>query len=196
MTSIVLIWILTGGLVYVAIERIIHQDYDVDPDVMMITAGVGVLFNIIMGLVLHFGKQGHSHFGVPHNHDHDHGHGHDHGHSHGHDHGHKHGHVNHGANLDVEGGQSQGGDSTHSHQSHDHDHQENLNIRAAFVHVLGDLVQSIGVLIAAVVIKFTGFEIADPICTFLFSILVLVSVFTLTSFGTMADNSLAVPPFP
>ncbi len=50
----------------------------------------------------------------------------------------------------------------------------NLNIRAAFIHVLGDLVQSLGVLLASVIIKFTDFQLADPICTFLFGILVLV----------------------
>lgn len=50
-----------------------------------------------------------------------------------------------------------------------------MNIRAAFVHVLGDLVQSIGVLIAAIIIKYTNFKIADPICTFLFSFLVLMT---------------------
>lgn len=49
-----------------------------------------------------------------------------------------------------------------------------MNIRAAFVHVLGDLVQSIGVLLAALIIKYSNFKMADPICTFLFSILVLV----------------------
>jgi zinc transporter 2 len=54
-----------------------------------------------------------------------------------------------------------------------------LNIRAAFIHVLGDLVQSIGVLIAAIIIKFSGFSLADPICTFVFAVLVLVSFFKL-----------------
>uniref|UniRef100_A0AC35FP46 Uncharacterized protein n=1 Tax=Panagrolaimus sp. PS1159 TaxID=55785 RepID=A0AC35FP46_9BILA len=198
LTSIVLIWILTAGLVYVAIERIVHGDYDVDPDIMMITAGIGVGFNIIMGLVLHFGKAGHSHFGMPHNHDHGHGHGHDHGHSHGHEHkhdnhkhdhhdhkhdhhDHKHGHTNHGADIESQNGDCHSTGT--SHGAHDHDHQENLNIRAAFVHVLGDLVQSIGVLIAAIIIKFTGFEIADPICTFLFSILVLI-----TTYSVMRDT--------
>jgi hypothetical protein len=63
---------------------------------------------------------------------------------------------------------------THSHSHHNH---TNLNLRAAFIHVLGDLVQSVGVLIAAIIIKFTGFVLADPICTFLFGILVLVSFF-------------------
>lgn len=62
-----------------------------------------------------------------------------------------------------------------SHHAHKPAAPTNLNLRAAFVHVLGDLVQSIGVLIAAVIIKFTGFTLADPICTFLFGLLVLVS---------------------
>jgi hypothetical protein len=61
------------------------------------------------------------------------------------------------------------------------EHPQNLNIRAAFVHVLGDLVQSLGVLVAAIVIKYTGFALADPICTFLFSILVLLT--TVPVFG-------------
>jgi Co/Zn/Cd efflux system component len=38
---------------------------------------------------------------------------------------------------------------------HGHSHKEkNINVRAAFIHVLGDLVQSLGVLIAAVIIWF------------------------------------------
>lgn len=32
--------------------------------------------------------------------------------------------------------------------------EENINLRAAFIHVLGDLVQSIGVFVAAIVIYF------------------------------------------
>ncbi|CAI4232079.1 unnamed protein product [Auanema sp. JU1783] len=65
----------------------------------------------------------------------------------------------------------------HSHGggSHGHSHGNggNVNVRAALIHVLGDLIQSIGVLISAIIIKFTGFQIADPICTFFFSIIVL-----------------------
>lgn len=50
---------------------------------------------------------------------------------------------------------------------------ENVNVRAAFIHVLGDFVQSLGVLCAAIIIKFTGWTLADPICTYFFSIIVL-----------------------
>jgi zinc transporter 2 len=56
--------------------------------------------------------------------------------------------------------------------------QRNINVRAAFVHVIGDLVQSVGVMIAALVIKFTHWKLADPICTFVFSVLVLITTMT------------------
>lgn len=41
---------------------------------------------------------------------------------------------------------------------------ENINVQAAFLHVLGDFLQSIGVIVAAVIIKIyvrRGFEIAE-----------------------------------
>uniref|UniRef100_A0AAV2JHU8 Zinc transporter 2-like n=1 Tax=Knipowitschia caucasica TaxID=637954 RepID=A0AAV2JHU8_KNICA len=52
--------------------------------------------------------------------------------------------------------------------------RSNCSVRAAFVHVLGDLLQSLGVLLAAVVIHvWPQYKVADPLCTFLFSALVL-----------------------
>lgn len=49
-------------------------------------------------------------------------------------------------------------------------------MRAAIVHMVGDMVQSIGVIIAAVIIYVKpDWTIADPICTFLFSILVMLT---------------------
>lgn len=49
----------------------------------------------------------------------------------------------------------------------------NLNIRAAMIHVIGDFVQSIGVLISAVVIKiYPQAKLIDPACTFVFSVIV------------------------
>lgn len=47
-----------------------------------------------------------------------------------------------------------------------------MNIRAAVIHILGDIVQSIGVVIAAIIIFFKPeWEIADPICTIIFTVL-------------------------
>lgn len=53
-----------------------------------------------------------------------------------------------------------------------------MNIRAAIIHILGDMVQSIGVITASVILKFkTGpeWQIVDPICTYIFSVLVLMT---------------------
>ena len=65
------------------------------------------------------------------------------------------------------------------HVHHDHHHhaeEENINIRAAVVHVIGDMLQSIGVIIASVLIYiWPETKIADPICTYLFSILVIIT---------------------
>ncbi|NXX76017.1 ZNT3 protein, partial [Urocolius indicus] len=54
------------------------------------------------------------------------------------------------------------------------------SVRAAFVHVVGDLLQSIGVLVAATIIYFKPqCKIADPISTLFFSVFVLGSTFTI-----------------
>ena len=45
--SVLIIWLLTGVLVYEAILRLIHPDYHIDADVMLITACVGVFVNVL-----------------------------------------------------------------------------------------------------------------------------------------------------
>ncbi|NXS04231.1 ZNT8 protein, partial [Oxylabes madagascariensis] len=54
------------------------------------------------------------------------------------------------------------------------------SVRAAFVHVVGDLLQSISVLVAATIIYFKPqCKIADPISTLFFSVFVLGSTITI-----------------
>ncbi len=53
--------------------------------------------------------------------------------------------------------------------------KESLNVRAAYLHVISDLLGNIGVLIAGAIIYFTGWYIADPILTILFMGLILWS---------------------
>jgi cobalt-zinc-cadmium efflux system protein len=43
--------------------------------------------------------------------------------------------------------------------------QENMNVRGAYLHVLGDLLASVGVVLAAIVIRYTGWLLADPIAS-------------------------------
>ena len=94
--------------------------------------------------------------GHEHKHDHTHEHKHDHAHDHAHDHKHDH--------------------------KHDHAHEAsptktgNINVDAAFLHVLGDMLMSVGVIIAATFIYFwPSLWMADPLCTYLFSIIVVIT---------------------
>ncbi|KAM4592893.1 putative proton-coupled zinc antiporter SLC30A4 [Odontesthes bonariensis] len=141
--SVVLIYILTGVLLFEAVQRTVHQDFNINGDVMLITAAVGVAVNLIMGFLLNQG-----------------GHLHSHGHGHGHSHG----------PSTVSSTQSAGSGQQRQHGS--------LAVRAAFIHALGDLLQSIGVLIAAYIVRFKPeLKLADPICTYIFSVLVLFTTF-------------------
>uniref|UniRef100_A0A2C9KC23 Zinc transporter 2-like n=1 Tax=Biomphalaria glabrata TaxID=6526 RepID=A0A2C9KC23_BIOGL len=244
--SILMLWVLTGILVYSAVQRIIDDTYEINATIMLITAGTGVFFNIVLGTTLHqhshsHGGGGHSHGGGGHSHG---GEGHSHGgrdshsngvhgsvgHSHGtenHSHGTEngdrpqsdshngiHGHDNLAAqsedspevfqgpvpsqtsaaphenknygSIDVEKGEHinvAGNEKSqlikNQEQKH-HSRESNINVKAAFIHVIGDLLQSVGVLVAAFIIYYKPeWKIADPICTFMFSLFVLVTTLTI-----------------
>lgn len=57
--------------------------------------------------------------------------------------------------------------------------EKNLNVRAAALHVLGDLLGSVGAIVAAIVILTTGWTPIDPILSVLVSCLVLRSAWQL-----------------
>lgn len=57
--------------------------------------------------------------------------------------------------------------------------EKNLNVRAAALHVMGDLLGSVGAVAAALIIMYTGWTAADPILSILVSLLVLRSGWTL-----------------
>jgi len=54
---------------------------------------------------------------------------------------------------------------------HKHD---DLNIKSAWLHVLGDTVSSVGVIIAGLVIRYTGWLIVDPIVSGLVGIIIII----------------------
>lgn len=60
------------------------------------------------------------------------------------------------------------------HQHEHHGGDANLNHRAAFLHVLGDLLGSVTAVAAGVVIYFTGWLTIDPILSIVISLLLLV----------------------
>uniref|UniRef100_A0A8C5E3G1 Probable proton-coupled zinc antiporter SLC30A3 n=2 Tax=Gouania willdenowi TaxID=441366 RepID=A0A8C5E3G1_GOUWI len=142
--SVMSIWIVTGALVYLAVERIVRNDYEIDGHVMLVTSGCAVIVNVIMAYILHHSTTFHAHGG-----------------------GYRH--------IDEDG---QSPVAPHSHALLSAN--DNTSVRAAFIHVLGDLLQSVGVLVAATVIYFRPeYKVADPICTFLFSVFVLCTTVTI-----------------
>lgn len=137
---------------------------------MLIVAIMGIFFNLIQMKILH-GGEGHYHLGGE-GHDHDHDHDHGHGHDHNHDHAHEHTHAINAEGINeplIDGEDNEGiadGDNFVN--------TGNMNIDAAFLHVMGDMLMSVGVTIAAFCIYFNpDLWFFDPLCTYLFSIIVM-----------------------
>ena len=89
-------------------------------------------------------------------------------------HSHSHGDHEHGGGGGGHGG-GRGGEREGGH-SHHHHHGSSINVRGAFIHVLGDTVQSVGVAIAGALIWWRpSWRIADPIMTLVFAVLVILT---------------------
>ena len=215
--SVIMIWLLTGILVYEAVQRI-REPEDVDGKYMFIVATCGLGVNLLMGFILYQSGHQHSH-GLG---------GGGHGHSHGggedapppyqeHDDDDDEEDDEEGEEEEEDEGEHEEGGGSHGH-SHSHGgakvsainstsyqnslhpstdlptHRKaaNINVSAAFVHVLGDALQSVGVMIAAALIWYNKeWAIADPICTFIFSLLVLFTTARLVkqSVGVLMEGA-------
>jgi cobalt-zinc-cadmium efflux system protein len=81
-----------------------------------------------------------------------------------------------------------GHDHQHEHGGNEHDHHDyeehdqvsvrkDLNLNSAFLHVLGDAISSVGVILAAILIKLTNITWIDPLMSILIGIIILVSSF-------------------
>jgi cobalt-zinc-cadmium efflux system protein len=66
---------------------------------------------------------------------------------------------------------------------HAHAH-DNLNVRGAYLHVLGDLLGSVGTIAAGVIVLATGWTLADPIISVLIAMLILFSAWNLVREAT------------
>lgn len=60
-------------------------------------------------------------------------------------------------------------------------HHHNINVRGAYLHIMGDILGSAGAIAAALVIHFTGWLAADPIISVVVSVLILRSAWRLVS---------------
>jgi len=63
-------------------------------------------------------------------------------------------------------------------------HRDHLNTRGAYLHILGDLLGSVGAVLAAVIILATGWTPVDPIMSIVLSLLILVGAWRLVREST------------
>uniref|UniRef100_A0A8C5QB69 Zinc transporter n=1 Tax=Leptobrachium leishanense TaxID=445787 RepID=A0A8C5QB69_9ANUR len=154
----------------------------------------GFLVNLVGIFVFQHGgsHHGHSHGGDGHGHSHSsfngalshgEGHGRGHGHSHGESsHGHSHGDGSHGHSHGGDHGHSHGGGHGHSHEdshSHKYGHGFGSSCPGVFLHIVADALGSVGVIISTILMQNYGWMIADPICSMLIAMLIMVSVIPL-----------------
>ena len=167
LASILIIWGLTVWLLMAAVWRIKHPNPIVGFLMVCIAAG-GLLFNIIMNRVLAYNPVVNSMDdgmgAIKKNSEEE---------------------INFDTNLDeplIHSMESEISDNSENMDNEELKHNINADdnpvIRAAYIHILGDMIQSAGVLLAALIIYFyqdthPGVRIVDPICTFCFAIVVL-----------------------
>ena len=160
LASILIIWGLTVWLLIAAVWRIRHPNPIVGFLMVCIAAG-GLLFNIIMNRVLAYNPVVNS--------------------------------MDSGMGAIKKSSGDENDDNNNlkdplldklgeEELNHNLKADENPVIRAAYIHILGDMIQSAGVLLAALIIYFfqdthPGVRIVDPICTFGFAIVVLCTTF-------------------
>lgn len=99
----------------------------------------------------------------------------DHHHDHHHDHTHEHHHDSHN-NHDAQ---------EHDHENHHHHHD--LNLRAAYLHVLSDALTSVFAIVALLGAKFYGLNWLDPVMGIIGSLLIVI-----WAYGLLKQTSLAL----
>ncbi|XP_049409304.1 metal tolerance protein B [Solanum stenotomum] len=160
--SVQLIWLISGFLIYEATERMFHTNAKVNGKLMFAIAAFGLIINFISVVWLGHDHSLHSHSFSPCK-DHDHDHSHDHGHSHDHDH-----------EMQEFHPRNEEESSKLVAASHSCSKPSNINIEGAYLHVISDLIQSVGVMIAGAIMWYKPeWLVVDLLCTIFFSIFAL-----------------------
>jgi len=157
LASVLIIWVLTIWLVKEAIDRLI-QPHPITGIVMLCISICGLIFNIIMGRILASEDVPNAFERVP-------------------EVSIKPAELNEEENNDL--------NRLKQEVINTENEQKNLVMQASVIHILGDMIQAIGVIIAATIIYFfedthPGIVIVDPICTFLFCIIVVCTTIPVT----------------
>ncbi|KAF3454636.1 hypothetical protein FNV43_RR05084 [Rhamnella rubrinervis] len=159
--SVQLIWLISGLLIYEAVNRILYKSAKVNGVLMFAIAAFGFVINLIMVLWLGHTHAHHACGHSVHKHDQDHNHHHYHHHHH-----HQHHESGELCSITEEVMTKMVPSSPEK--------TKNINIEGAYLHVVVDMIQSIGVMIAGAVIWLKpDWLVVDLICTLIFSVISL-----------------------
>jgi cobalt-zinc-cadmium efflux system protein len=61
--------------------------------------------------------------------------------------------------------------------------KDNINLRSAYLHMIGDAISAFGVVVAGLLVVFTGWHLADPLVSILIAVLILW-----TSWGILGES--------
>ncbi|KAK3442065.1 hypothetical protein EUGRSUZ_B02300 [Eucalyptus grandis] len=165
--SVQLIWLVSGLLLYEAVDRIRHESEMVNGKLMFYIAAFGFIVNFIMVTWL--------------GHDHSH-HGCDHADHHHHHHHHYHRHDDEGEEEELRALAAKEDHETNLSVSTPSAKAKilNINLQGAYLHVMADLIQSVGVMIAGAIIWVAPqWKVLDLMSTLIFSVLVLCTTLSL-----------------
>jgi cation diffusion facilitator family transporter len=105
--------------------------------------------------------------------------------------GHSHGHTH-----DPDNPEDAASDERRGKDDHDHDHGHALNLRGAWLHLLGDALGAVAALVAALVIRFGGPTAADPIASFGVAAILVIGAVRLLRDATLVLLEAAPPHLP
>ncbi|XP_057507394.1 metal tolerance protein A1-like [Actinidia eriantha] len=145
LASVQLIWLVCGILIYEAVDRILYKHARVNGKLMFAIAALGFVINFIMVMWL----------------------GHDHSH-------HTCKHKDHNHEKEESSAQNDEESTNLLSTSAEKTETWNINLQGAYLHVIADLIQSVGVMIAGSIIWAKPDWLAvDLVCTLIFSVLAL-----------------------
>lgn len=172
-----------------SLEHLAHPNTP-RPKIMLIVAAAALVVNGLSAWLLHgamhvHGAHGHDH-GPPSNHHHDNHHDHDHHDHDHHDHAH---HQDHHEHREAPHEEDDEGPHPDAHAHH-------LNLRGAWLHLLGDALGSLAALLAGLGMMYGAPTYVDPIASFLVVAILLVGAFRLLRDAGLVLLDAAPPRLP
>jgi cation diffusion facilitator family transporter len=185
-----LVLVATGEIVREALVDLTGHEAKPEAMRMLVVAAAALVVNGISAWLIHGALHG-AGAGA-------HGHAHKHGHPHaGDDFGHAdHGHADHGHHAHGHEGHGHVHGHGHAHHEHAKAAGHSLNLRGAWLHLLGDTLCSLAALVAAVVIWMGGPAAFDPIASLLVAVVLLLGAARLLRDATTVLLEAAPPHLP